>query len=216
MPRNHCSVCGADSHQLAAPTVSPQFAPDLDTRPGEPLRSTLPAWVQLCPNCGYAAPDLSYAAELVPNWVRTSDYQSLPDAFERHAWLLEQLGHLADAGWINLQAAWNHDDCEQPDAARRCRRKAIRLFQASKAAGHDFLDTPAEELALAVDILRRIGEFEAAAETIRVALQEEELPEMIDAVLRFQTGLVQRRDTARHTLDEVPRGPAGGTAVRLT
>ncbi|QOY88729.1 hypothetical protein [Paludibaculum fermentans] len=216
MPRIHCSVCGIASDQLAAPTVSPQFAPDLDTRPGEPLRSTLPAWMQLCPNCGYAAPDLAYAAELVPNWVRTSDYRSLTDAFERHAWLLEQLGYLADAGWITLQAAWNHEDGNDLDAARRCRRKAIRLFQASKAAGQDFLDTPAEELALAVDILRRIGEFEAAAETIRIALQEEELPEMLEAVLRFQTGLVQRRDTGRHTLDEVPRGPAGEKPVRLT
>jgi len=216
MPRNHCSVCGAVSDQPEAPTVSPQLAPDLDTRPGEPLRSTLSTWMQSCPSCGYAAPDLSYAAEGIANWVRTSEYQALPIGFERHAWLLEQLGHLADAGWINLQAAWNHDDCNQPEPARRCRLKAIRLFQASKAAGHDFLDTPAEELALAVDILRRIGEFEAAAETIRVALQEEELPEMMDAVLRFQTGLVQRRDTGRHTLDEVPRGPVGGTPVRLT
>ncbi|MGJ5819082.1 hypothetical protein [Paludibaculum fermentans] len=204
------------SEQPAAPSVSPQFAPDLDTRPGEPLRSTLATWMQSCPSCGYAAPDLSYAAEGVADWVRTSDYQSLPIGFERHAWLLEQLGHLADAGWIALQAAWNHEDGGHQEDAARCRRKAIRLFQASKAAGHDFLDTPSEELALAVDILRRIGEFEAASETIRVALQEEELPEMIDAVLRFQAGLVQRRDTGRHTLDEVPRGPAGGTRVRLT
>ncbi|WP_321475218.1 hypothetical protein [uncultured Paludibaculum sp.] len=215
MPRNHCSVCGAVSEQPSAPAVEPAFAPDLDTRPGEPLRSTLPTWIQSCPACGYAAPDLSYAAEGVADWVRTSEYQALPIGFERHSWLLEQLGHLADAGWIALQAAWNHEDGGQAEDARRCRRRAIRLFQASKAAGHDFLDTPAEELALAVDLLRRLGEFEGAAETVRVALQEEDLPEMIDRILRFQTALIQRRDTGRHSLDELMPRPESGTRVNL-
>lgn len=215
MPRNHCSVCGFVSEQAAAPAVEPRSAPDLDTRPGEPLRSTLSTWMQLCPQCGYAAPDLNYAAEGVADWVRSAEYQAMDGPFERHSWLLEKLGHGADAGWIALQAAWSHDDAGRSEAARRCRRRAILLFQASKAAGQDFLDSPAEELALAVDLLRRQGSFEAAAETVRVALQDEELPEMIDHILRFQTALIQSRDTERHTLEEIPRRPAGGTKVEL-
>lgn len=216
MPRIHCSVCGADSDQPGAPAVAPRFAPDLDTRPGEPLRSTLSTWMQYCPGCGYAAPDLGYAAAGVAELIRAEEYSRLENSFEKHSFLLEKLGHLADSGWIALQAAWQHDDRNRPEAAARCRRRAMRLWQASKAAGQDFLDTPAEEFALAVDVLRRMGEFEAAAETIRVALEDEEMPPVVDDILRFQMALIQQRDTARHTLDELPRQPESGTRVKLT
>lgn len=215
MPRNQCSVCGFISDQPGSPAVVPRQAPDLDTRPGEPLRSTLPAWLQHCPQCGYAAPDLAYAAEGVAAWVRSAEYQALDGPFERHSWLLEHLGHGVDAGWLALHAAWANDDAGAAEAARRNRRRAILLFQGAKAAGQDFLDTPAEELALAVDLLRRQGLFEAAAETVRVAQQDDELPEMIDQLLRFQMALIQKRDAARHSLDELPERPEGGTKVEI-
>ena len=46
------------------------MAPDLDGRPGEPARSTLPRWVQVCPACNAAARDLSF---LAPGAAATSD-----------------------------------------------------------------------------------------------------------------------------------------------
>ena len=53
-----CGVCGTPSRApFRAP--QPELAPDMDMRPGEPARSTLVDWVQTCPKCGAAAPDLS-------------------------------------------------------------------------------------------------------------------------------------------------------------
>ena len=53
-----CGVCGGPARP-AFRAPQPEIAPDLDMRPGEPARSTLRDWVQVCPRCGAAAPDLS-------------------------------------------------------------------------------------------------------------------------------------------------------------
>ena len=52
-------VCGACGSAVRAPFRAPQpeIAPDLDMRPGEPARSTLRDWIQVCPKCGAAAPE---------------------------------------------------------------------------------------------------------------------------------------------------------------
>ena len=60
-PLPRCAVCGAGSRQPAFRPNPPEQAPDLDLRPGEPVRSTMARWLQQCPTCGYAAPDITRA-----------------------------------------------------------------------------------------------------------------------------------------------------------
>ena len=58
MSESLCGVCGNPS-RAAFRAPQPEIAPDLDMRPGEPARSTLRDWIQVCSRCGAAAPDLS-------------------------------------------------------------------------------------------------------------------------------------------------------------
>jgi len=218
-----CAICGRESlHYLAA---SPNIVepPDFDTRPGETLRSTLPAWVVECPHCGYAAADLSVADARASAIVRGEEYQhrradpALPETarrFAAHAFLLERIGECADAGWTALHAAWMCDDLAHPGAARHCRSEAIRLWKRAKAQGEDFMEDLAQEFALVTDLLRRMGDFDAAREACLEALTLEDLPAMIDDMLRRQLTLIQQKDTAAHSLKELER-PRPGQRVTL-
>ncbi len=68
-----CAVCGAP---CPAPFRAPaaELAPDLDGRPGEPARSTLPRWIATCRRCGASAPDLAALPQGAAETVRASGY----------------------------------------------------------------------------------------------------------------------------------------------
>lgn len=72
----------------------------------------------------------------------------------------------------------------------------------------------AQEFALVTDLLRRMGDFDAAREACLEALTLEDLPAMIDDMLRRQLTLIQQKDTAAHSLKELER-PRPGQRVTL-
>jgi hypothetical protein len=215
MPNILCAVCGAHSEQTIAPAVEPREPPDFDTRPGEPLRSTLSHWLQSCPACGYAAPELAYAPEGVAALVKSAQYQNCEGPFLKHAFLLDQLGHHADAGWMALQGAWFFDDADDGALALGCRTVALQFWKKGKAAGQSFAETIPEEFALVTDILRRSAMFEDALGTCLDALEEEELPPVIEDMLRMQKAFIEKKDFGRHSMSELPRRPEGSTRVTL-
>ncbi|MGH9632390.1 MAG: hypothetical protein ACRD7E_29135, partial [Bryobacteraceae bacterium] len=169
-----CGLCGAESPQKSTPPVEAQEPPDLDTRPGEPLRSTLPLWMQRCPKCGYCAEDITRIRELAVEVVRSDKYQEqLQDAaypektreFLCHALILDHVKQWADAGWTCLHAAWTCDDAQAELAAERCRSQAIGMWKKSKQHGQAFGDDLAMEFAIVTDVYRRMGKFEMAVVT---------------------------------------------------
>lgn len=211
-----CAVCGEVSEHMTPASLDPAGPPGLDTRPAEPARSSLQFWILECPNCRYAAPSLATAAAGAAELVKTNEYQAIRCRFQRHSWLLAQLGHYADAGWVSLHAAWLADDAEDAERARECRGRAVELWKAGKQHGQSFMETREQEFALAADVLRRRGDFEEAKETCLAGLDEPELTPLIEDVLRFQLALISRRDTAAHTLEELPKRPQGGERVTLS
>ena len=72
-----CGVCGHESRQAPFRPPVPEQAPDLDLRPGEPVRSTMARWLQACPHCGYAAPDISEAHPAGAEAVAAAPYRAL-------------------------------------------------------------------------------------------------------------------------------------------
>ena len=50
--KRRCALCGAESEHTAIGGVNTFGAGDLDSRPAEPQRSAIVAWVQRCPQCG--------------------------------------------------------------------------------------------------------------------------------------------------------------------
>ena len=50
-----CPVCGTVSAHKVFACAFNHGAPDLDYRPPQTLRRTMPFWIKECPECGYSA-----------------------------------------------------------------------------------------------------------------------------------------------------------------
>lgn len=200
MSQPACSVCGAPARPpFRAPAA--ELAPDLDHRPGEPARSTLPRWVATCRRCGASGPDLSALPAGAGEVVRSDEYRALrapgPAApFLRWALICERTGDPAAAGEAVLHAAWALDDAGE-DAAD-LRRRAAALFGEP--------DGPEDALRL-IDVLRRAGNFAAAASRA-AALDGAALDENSAAILAFQRDRIAAEDPARHMISSALRPPA--------
>lgn len=218
-----CAVCGLVSSRTLLHGSNSIEPPDFDTRPGEMMRSTLFYWVMDCPHCGYAAPDIRESDVRAAGIVRAEPYQrrrtdeALPEDARRfacYAYLLEELQEFASAGWTALHAAWMCDDRGSARSAQHCRSEAIRLWKKGKAHGENFMEDHPQEFALVTDVLRRMGDFDAAREACLEALGMSDLEPFIEDMLRRQLTLIQQKDTAAHSMAELER-PGGTQRVVL-
>ncbi|KUG19769.1 hypothetical protein ASZ90_010503 [hydrocarbon metagenome] len=208
-----CAVCGEQCRYAGGGPVSAVGARDLDTRPPEPLRSTIYRWVHRCPSCGYCAPDMSRMHPLTPEIVRHPAYReqledrTIPDlanSFLCWAMIQEHAGMPAKAAWSCLHAAWVCDDRSRDAAAEHCRRRAIALLRQARERGVRLAPQRGADEAILVDLLRRTGEFEEARALAEESLAERPEP-MIAAALRLQRALIARSDRGCHSLLEVQR-----------
>lgn len=204
-----CAVCGTESRQILFRPSAPEQAPDLDLRPGQPLRATMGRWLQQCPQCGYAAPDISEAHPAAAQAVGAANFRALlneashpPLARRFLAWalVLEETGALHAAAEATLQAAWTADDLGRPELARAFRLDAVALWRSGPP-----LD--AEQTVRVVDALRRAEEWEDAANTARALLRENP-PEAVAQVLALELRLIEARDAARHSVASALPPPA--------
>ena len=207
-----CGLCGTGTTAADASQNEPGGPADFETRPSEPLRSTIGDWVQACPKCGYCADDISKASDGIAEIVASEAYReylgdaSLPELARRflcYSCLLERVHQHADAGWSALHAAWACDDAGMDDAAVRCRERAIASWKKGKAAGQQFADSLASEFALATDLYRRTRIFESAIVSCTEGLDLEDIPPMLELLLRRQMVLIQRRDASAHSMIEL-------------
>jgi hypothetical protein len=155
-----CGVCGTPA-RAAFRAPEPEIAPDLDMRPGEPARSTLREWIQICPRCGAAAPDLAALPSTARAVVESDEYRMLSTTaleetlpFRRWALICERTGDRPQQAEALLQAAWAADDAAAMSEPARLRGEVAALWA----------DTNDIELGLRrLDVLRRAGQFDAAS-----------------------------------------------------
>jgi hypothetical protein len=187
----------------------PEQAPDLDLRPGEPVRSTMARWLEACPHCGYAAPDIAEAHPAAAQAVAAAPYRALiadtahPVLARRFlAWahVLEETGALHAAAEATLHAAWVADDLNRDDLARLWRREAVALWRSGPA-----LD--AEQSVRVIDALRRAGDF-AEAEAAAEALAASDPPEAVAQVAALEARLITAEDGGRHSIASAIAPPA--------
>lgn len=197
-PARACAVCGTPARPPFRAPV-PELAPDLDLRPGEPTRSTLPRWVATCRRCGASGPDLAALPAGAEATVRSDAYRALRTPgpampFLRWALICRRAGDPAGAAEATLQAAWALDDAGE-DAAD-LRREAAALWGEP--------DDPQCALR-SVDVLRRAGEFaRALARADAVAAPDENTARILD----FQRARIAEGDRGRHTIASALRPPA--------
>ncbi len=196
-----CGVCGTESRQPAFRPSPPQQPPDLDLRPGEPVRSTMARWLQQCPGCGYCAPDITRAHPAAAEAVRAAPFRalmadtSIPPLGRRFlAWalVLEETGALHASAEATLQAAWVADDLGRSEFSRSWRLDAVALWR-----GGPPLD--AEQTVRVVDALRRAEAWDDAAATAD-GLARSDPPEPVAQVVMLEQRLIETGDSGRHTV----------------
>jgi hypothetical protein len=196
-----CAVCGNESRQPPFRPGPPEQPPDLDLRPGEPLRGTMERWLQQCPHCAYAAPDIGRAHPAAAEAVAAGPFRALvtetaypPLARRFLAWahVLEETGALHAAAEATLHAAWVVDDLQLPELAAEWRLDAVALWRSGPA-----LD--AEQTVRVTDALRRAGAWDDAAATAD-ALAATAPSTHVAQVLALELRLVAARDDGRHTI----------------
>lgn len=204
-----CGVCGQESRQSVFRPIAPEQAPDLDLRPGEALRSTMDRWLQQCPHCGYAAPEIGKAHPGAVAAVHAAPFRALiqedshpPLARRFLAWahVLEETGALAASAEATLQAAWVADDLGRADLARAWRLEAVALWRCGPP-----LD--AEQEVRVVDALRRAGAWDDA-EASAEGLAQSRPPEVVADVVALEQRLIAARDGGRHTMASALPPPA--------
>jgi hypothetical protein len=174
-------------------------------RPGEPARSTLRDWIQVCGKCGAAAPDLSALPSAARAVVESAEYRGLSTSaleetvpFRRWALICERTGDRPQQAEALLQAAWAADDAAATAEAAGLRTEIAALWG----------DTPDAELGLRrLDVLRRAGLF-ATADAWAVTMTERGGDELARTIIRFQRARIAARDIGRHLISSALPPPA--------
>jgi len=204
-----CGVCGLESQQHSFRPTQAEQAPDLDLRPGRPVRDTMARWLQQCPHCGYSAPDITQAHPAAAQAVGAANFRALlndsshpPLARRFLAWalVLEETGALHASAEATLHAAWIADDLNKDDLARAWRLEAVALWRSGPA-----LD--AEQRVRVADALRRAEAWDDAANTAQALLRERP-PEAVEQVLMLELRLIEAQNSDRHSMASAMPPPA--------
>jgi len=174
-------------------------------RPGEPARSTLRDWIQVCPKCGAAAPDVSALPSTVRAVVESEEYHMLSTSvleetlpFRRWALICERTGDRAQQAEALLQAAWAADDAAAMTEPARLRGEVAALWD-----GTDDVELGLRRL----DVLRRAGHFEAA-EAWAAVLAERGADDLARSLIAFQRARIASRDIGRHLISSALPPPS--------
>ena len=199
-----CGVCGAAA-RAAFRAPQPEIAPDLDMRPGEPARSTLRDWMQICPSCGAVAPDLTVLPSMARAVVDSDEYKALSTSvleetlpFRRWALICERTGDRPQQAEALLQAAWAADDAAAMTEPARLRTEVAALWD-----GTDDIELGLRRL----DVLRRAGQFEAAEAWAQV-MTGRGADELAASLIAFQRSRIAGRDIGRHLISSVLPPPS--------
>jgi len=208
-----CAVCGEACRFTIPEAAGSVGSRDLDTRPAEPLRSTIYAWVKRCPSCGYCAPDPGKAPEGAADVVKLPRYRWQLDArkfpgiantFLCWSIIQEDLGFPAQAAWASLHAAWVCDDEGADVPARICRKRAADLLRRAWEKGDRLAALEGADEAVLADLLRRAGRFREARAVVAEALEKHPQPIIAD-IMRLQARLIAASDRGVHTVAEARR-----------
>ena len=208
--KTRCSVCGAESGYDVIGSTNAFGSPDLDSRPPEMKRSTIFAWVQRCPECGYCASNVSKSrpgsgvvvkGKEYKGQLNDPEYPELANSFLCEAIVEQKAKDYAAATWALIHAAWVCDDSDRLAQAKVCRTKAAKMLLIAEEHGQKVAKQEGASTALLAELLRRAGRSEDAQKLIaerRGGITED----IIAQVLDFETTLLDKNDVSCHTIAE--------------
>lgn len=203
-----CAVCGATNDYNILVSTNCFGSPDLDLRPAEMQRSTMFAWLQECPECGYVSAQVSDPTIMTKKWLKSEGYLTcdgidfksyLAKKFYKSYWINLECINTKGAFFAILHAAWACDDERDDENACRCRRLAIPLATRLIKKGYEKMDSL---MLVRADLMRRAGQFEELIETYSKVRFEDDL---YNRILQFQIERAEKKDRSCYTVDRVTR-----------
>jgi len=210
MKKVRCWLCESENKFTVVGSTNATGSSDLDVRPPEMRRSTMFAWVQRCPECGYCATDLAAprpeAADVVSakEYKRQLDdptYPGLANSFLCEALIDSACRDYSAATWALIRAAWVCDDSGRPDQAVVCRQRAAEMLPVAEEHGQQIAKPEGASTAILVDLLRRSGRLDDARKAI-AARRDMSTEGGIVRILDFQAALIDKKDMLCHTIAE--------------
>ena len=199
-----CFVCGHKSEQRVLTSTNAFGSPDLDLRPPEMKRSTMPMWIQECPYCGYISESLDDDTDIKSTFLKTDEYLScsniafkseLAKKFYKYYMINLFDKNEEDAFYAVLHAAWACDDVTDYENAIYCRKLAIN--EIDKIIKNNYNETLKVQKA---DLLRRACLFETVIDEYKnLAFEDETLKKII----LFQIDKSKEKDNNCYTVADV-------------
>lgn len=126
-----CRLCNHSQTVYLLCSYSSFGAPDLDARPAEMARGAIMSMLQVCPECGYAAFDISNdvgnteaVKKLLAGFPKS---ESMSDDYYRAGEIARQISNdHGDAFVYYLRAAWSADDEKDAQKAKEMRSLALK------------------------------------------------------------------------------------------
>ena len=172
-------------------------ASDLDTRPPEMKRSTMCYWLQTCPECGYAAGQVSNRSSIDRTFLDSKPYKmcdglnftsNLSKAFYRHYLIMMADENKSEAFFALLHASWACDDSKDIQNASNVRGKAIEIAD-GLLKQRNFNQKDVVSL-IRADIMRRVCRFEELLELYDNMNYDDDL---LNKIVDFQRELARRK-----------------------
>lgn len=200
-----CAVCQKESCHGVINSTNAFGSSDLDLRPPEMQRSTMPLWVQECPHCGYTNMCINEipSPKITKAWLRSAEYVDCEgikfksDLAKRfyHSYMVNlKEDETEEALHSVVCAAWACDDMGDTENAIICRLIAAEL------AMDLYIVSPNPELVIKrSDYLRRAEKFDELLEFTRsIVIPERE--GLLKALLAFERKHAEMRDSSCYTV----------------
>lgn len=201
-----CAVCRETSPQTVLTSTSTWGYPDLDLRPSEMRRSSMFAWLQECPHCGYVAVDIENELEVSSDFLKSDEYltcggyefkSDLARRFFKHFLVSKARGDCRSQFFSLLHCAWICDDAGD-GLAVEMRKMALKSIDKIDAKN----DEKDNLKLIKADLLRRSLQFDELICEFEDVTFEDELK---NGAIAFQLELAAKKDSACYTIEDIPK-----------
>lgn len=199
-----CCKCGKENTVAAVASTNAFGSPDLDLRPPEMQRSTMPLWLQECSECGYVNSNLEDNNGVSKAFLSSAEYKEcdgikfenkLAFKFYRFYKTMMELDDIESAYSALLDTTWCCDDKGDETNAKKCRLRMVELF---KTFPEDAKNNE-NNLARHIDVMRRAGLFD---EVINNYSNYKASEMIIQDVISYQVKLSREKDDKCHRVEE--------------
>lgn len=201
-----CAVCGREQEFTVLMSSNSHGCMDLDTRPPQMMRSTLPYQIEICKSCYYANTDIEeLSTESIKNIMKMEEYQDISNlsisntsiAYLLSGLIYYEIGDYEKSAFLYLKAAWTLDDAHDIALSTKARVRSYRSFS-KYLESEDNINYKI----IIVDLFRRCKSFDraisAAEELLKIVTDE-----FLRKILLYQIKLSKAEDSSCHTVGEV-------------